>query len=444
MNRLAACVCLLAACAPSSEVLMSVDTDAPVPALFDRLRIDVSAPDGTLRETREISVTDEMFRARQVSFGVAAPVGESGWSVRLRLYRGPGSEPRRTSTIDGVVSLPPLDRTSVRPLSVFLETESIGIEQQPLESAPAAASSRVGSWDGAAPQPCSGSARAEEACVPGGAFLFGDTQINGLLPQLDTPSERLVVVDPFFIDVREVTVADFRRQMSKFSPSPLLDPVPQVKPFDPRQLNSWCLWTDAPGPNEQLPINCIGRQLARRYCRSLGKDLPSEAQLEFLASGRGRENVYVWGHDEPTCGDAVWGLAGGGGAASALLAVSYDGTCLPASSAGGAAAPGHGARDRLTLPDPGGGSAREVLDLAGNLAEWASDTWSRASEPFWSGAGVLRNPVANLQSIDDQRETSRGGYWYGSPLALRAGSRVPMLTDSYSNGLGFRCARPAR
>ena len=433
----AALALFAASCAPSSQVLLYVDTDAPE-ALFDRLRIDVLDDAGETRETREVAVSGELFRAQRVSFGVATPVAASGYSVRLRLFRSASAatrEPPPSSTIDAVVTLPPLDLIGVRALTALLETESIGVERSIDAAAGAPPGSRIGSWDGAAERPCAGEPRAEEACVPGGAFLLGDPRIVGLLPQIDTPAERLVLLDAYFLDTHEVTVADFRRQMSQFPPSTLLDPIPQKTPFDPRQHDSWCLWTDAPGPNEALPMNCIGRDLARGYCRSLGKDLPSEAQLEFVASGRGAERAYVWGNDEPGCGDAVWGLAGAGGAMSAMLAASYDGTCLPPSSSGAPSAPGGGARDRVQLGN------REVVDLAGNVSEWVLDAWSRNSEAYWSGPGVLRNPVADLRSEDDEVLTARGGFWYGTPISLRAGYRSPQLADSYSNGLGFRCAR---
>jgi formylglycine-generating enzyme len=429
----------LAACAPSSQALIEVDTDAPS-ALFDRLRIDVLDGDGETRDSREVAVSAEQFRARQVSFGVATPVGAGGFTARLRLYRGAGTstrEPPRSAVIDGVLTLPVLEASGVRRLAVTLETENIGVEHQ-LEPTASASGSRVDTWDGARDQPCNGQPRSDEACVPGGAFLIGDPQIAGILPELDTPYERLVVVDAFFLDVHEVTVAEFRRQLSELVPAPLFDPVPQPATFDPTQLDSWCVWTDAAGSNEDLPLNCVGRDTARRYCTSLGKDLPSEAQLEFAASGRGRENLFAWGRDPPACGDAVWGLAGAGGATSALLSVSYDGSCLPPGSAGGPAPPGRGARDRVVLGD------RTVVDLAGNLSEWVLDTWSRSTEAFWSGAGVLRNPVADLIGKDPQTASTRGGFWYGSPISLRAGYRAPQAAAGYSNGLGFRCARSAR
>jgi len=448
MKRWLAGLLLVAGCVPSSEVLLAVDTDAPVPRLFDRLRIDIAGPDGTVRDRRDVEVSAEMFRAQAVSFGIATRVGETGWTVRLRLYRAAGSptrDPPVASSLDALVQLPALDRTSIERRWVSLDTESIGVPRHPVAAvSEGPVASRVGSWDGAADRPCVGTARPEEACVPGGSFLFGDPQIVGLTPVLDEPSERLVVVDPYFLDVREVTVAEFRHQMSHFAPSPLLDPTPQAKPFDPGNENSWCLWTDAAGPNEDLPLNCVGRDTARRYCRSLGKDLPTEAQFEYLASGRGAERVYLWGHDEPRCADAIWGLAGAGGAVSALLSVSYDGTCLPPSASGGVAPPGQGALDRMAMPDPAGGPAREVVDLAGNVSEWALDVWSRSTEPYWSGAGVLRNPVANLASDDVQTQTARGGYWFGAPVTLRAGFRQPQRTNAYSAGGGFRCARPAQ
>src|SRR5205085_185283 len=91
------------------------------------------------------------------------------------------------------------------------------------------------------------------------------------------------------------------------------EPYPWNGQRDPTQGMSWCTWTLGPSASDpddehaKLPLNCVGWDTARAYCHLLGKDLPTEAQLEFLASGRGFEFSYAWGEDDPDCGDTVWG-----------------------------------------------------------------------------------------------------------------------------------------
>jgi formylglycine-generating enzyme required for sulfatase activity len=175
----------------------------------------------------------------------------------------------------------------------------------------------------------------------------------------------------------------------------------------------------------------------------VGGDLPSEAQLEFVASGRGREWGYAWGNDEPTCGDAVWGRGRGGGLGSA--ASNADDTCLQPADLGGVLGAGSGARDRLTLVDQTTQTSLEVLDLAGNVAEWAVDSWNRLSEPFWASPGVLTDPVATQASaVDpDLLYVVRAGNWTNVPYQLRAGYREGS-PEAVSYGVGFRCAYPAK
>src|SRR6185436_233528 len=123
---------------------------------------------------------------------------------------------------------------------------------------------------------------------------------------------------------------------------------------------SWCNWTQMPA-FEDLPINCINKDLAAATCKSFGKELPSEAQYEFAATGRGAEWAYPWGNDEPTCDDAVWGRGGFGGPTAAYGYADSD--CRPSSDFGGTLPGAIGRLDRVALTD-GAGARREVVDLA--------------------------------------------------------------------------------
>lgn len=71
--------------APYGEALLVVDTDLPVPAVVDRLRIDAYAPDGTWFDS--VDVARPAANDWPVSFGVAAPDASArDVLVRLRAY----------------------------------------------------------------------------------------------------------------------------------------------------------------------------------------------------------------------------------------------------------------------------------------------------------------------------------------------------------------------
>ena len=58
-------------------------------------------------------------------------------------------------------------------------------------------------------------------------------------------------------------------------------------------------WTDAPGDNEQLPMNCVGFYEAFAFCLWDGGRLPTEAEWESVAAGGEENRLYPWGSTAP-------------------------------------------------------------------------------------------------------------------------------------------------
>jgi formylglycine-generating enzyme required for sulfatase activity len=136
---------------------------------------------------------------------------------------------------------------------------------------------------------------------------------------------------------------------------------------------------------------------AAAFCRWAGGALPTSDQLAFAAAGRGARR-YAWGDTGAVCRRAAWGLVAGPcgwGATGPELAGSH----------------------------PDGASPEGVLDLAGNVAEWAVAAGG--------GGGSLG-------------EVRGGSFADGAASALRAWQRRALPQDARAPDVGVRCVRPTR
>jgi formylglycine-generating enzyme required for sulfatase activity len=165
-------------------------------------------------------------------------------------------------------------------------------------------------------------------------------------------------------------------------------------------------WTDAAGPNERLPINCVSWFEAFAFCAWDGGFLPTEAEWNFAAAGGDEQRVYPWSSPPSSTaiddGDAVYC-----GATCALAPV--------------------GSRS------PAGDGRWGQADLAGEVWEWNLDWMQDYAEPCVDCAVVG----------DGTYRIARGGGFKTPENTLRAGARswgTPAERDSF---FGFRCARAA-
>jgi sulfatase modifying factor 1 len=443
------CACGQPAPPPAGQILLYVDTDAVLPGpvsgapsvpLFDRLRVDVVAPgaDAGAVQTNEFELTSDRLATMSASVGIRTPVGAGGYAARLRIFRSAfasaSGDPDPDSTIDVTVALPAVAAEGVTEVTAVLHTDDVGVPVgtdapiDPVAGRPSA--SLVGTWPGAAPVGCSGKGGPGEVCIPGGAFWLGTTDVE--IPHDNAAyalRPRLVTLSPFWLGDREVRVDALRATGQQ--------PHAWTGSSAGTAWDDWCTFTAAPGPNESRPVNCVGWSDARAHCNSLGADLPTEAQLEYAAGGL-TNHRFVWGEENPQCGDAIWGGGGAGfyGYFSFICAPDAPSAApLPVEA-------GKRARDQLVLP--GGGV---VYDLAANLVEWAVDRWNGPDEPCWRQPGVYQNPACNQKSpsLGDVRAV-RAGSWIDSGEYLLATNRdagdSSSPTDpSVGPALGFRCAR---
>ena len=173
---------------------------------------------------------------------------------------------------------------------------------------------------------------------------------------------------------------------------------------------SFHTWTDPPGQNESLPINCIDWYEAYAFCIWDGGFLPSEAEWEDAAAGGAEQRAYPWGSADPV--SSLYLISDcnyppGSNACAGFLNIAPVGT--------------------TTL-----GSARwGQLDLAGELAEWTLDWYA----PYL-------DPCADCVYLTDfSYRVVRGGSFGTDTEDVFPMSRDGDVAGSRNSFYGVRCAR---
>ncbi len=450
-----------AACAsepePRAQLLVQIDTDAPVvgqlgegvdlsPAVaVDTVRIDVIGSDREVYDSRDVTAADP--RDWPISFGIETRPGTSPVvRLRMRAFRASlasrgllndttTTEPRENVVIDRIVDLEQPQR-GVRTVRVVLATACFGApasfqadaktcvdgarrEARPSEGVlERTASSLVGTAPEARERRCSAEAPSGARCVPGGATVLGDPRIDGAVSGVPTAPQRPVLVSPFFLDELEFTVGRYRRLVERGA----IDVLPLVRDSSDssRQFCTWLGASDA--TNDGYPLNCISFEAAAKACALEGGRLPTEAQWEHAARGRGRGHVYPWGDALPECCSASMGR------------VSLPGTrvqCGPAKGVEPAASHLGGSCTSADVSIDG------VVDLAGSLSEVTADGGADYSDPCWTGPGLRADPECGEQRTVGL-PFARGGDWSAGSAVLASGHR--RSTAMPSNTTGFRCA----
>ena len=266
--------------------------------------------------------------------------------------------------------------------------------------------------------------------IPGGTYYRSyDVAADGMYPSTSFPA----TVSPFLLDKYEVTVGRFRKFVEAGG-GVLANPPPAGA--SARSLNgaagqggweaSWnenlpadkpaliaalkCdatfqSWTDAPGPNEELPINCLTWYEAFAFCAWDGGFLPTEAEWNFAATGGSEQRAYPWSNPPS--------------------ATTIDCTRANYSSCSGAPVP-------VGSTSPQGDGRWRQADLAGNVWEWTLDWYS----------DVYSNPCDNCADTNPTaKRANRGGSFGFVSTYLRSGLRGFELPLPQHASIGVRCAR---
>ena len=496
------------ACAPSApsrdELVVILDTDAPVPSWVDHLHVEVYDAAGTsLVSQRDYAFPDPADWP--FSFGMHPSSGEGGVAARLRVRAYNSTRPISiwsaavsgatfapgdpdgydpVYTIDRVVNVATAQGSGVVQARITLRGDCLGVPADvvagttcldtPGQSVPApveavapfsttVAPSVVGSWAAAAPVDCTVAARAEsgaydeELSVPGGIYVMGDARDDHAIPDvgnmLEYP-ERIVQVSPFLFDRYEVSVGRFRAAMQDAT-NPFVPPTEPNVPDAPVDCGDevnyrFCTWRGAAATPDAtldaLPLNCVDDTTAQAFCQWEGGDLPSEAQWEYAAAQAFREvkSFYPWAEATVSCDIASYGR---------WNVDLQTGECghgvecglLPVNApfGGGPASPdctGADCARDVTPAPPGHGG---FVGLAGNVSEWVLDYNFAFDAPCWQNAPRL-DPVCS-DTTDNPTRMYRGGSWMTAGLltanSLRTGGIAEAPLLAQYGAVGFRCAR---
>lgn len=238
------------------------------------------------------------------------------------------------------------------------------------------------------------------ACIEGGYFIRGSD--DG--PKNTRPKAR-IWLETFYMDLYEVTFEEYQScvRAGKCNPS-----GPQYKDFSrPRQPIVGVSWYDAD-----------------KYCKAMGKHLPTESEWEKAARGPDGD-LYPWGNQPATCERAIiMDKTGRGCGVKKLGGHPEKGRTWEV----GSRPPGH----------------YGLFDMAGNswewVADWYSDSYYACGEdcfgvnPKGPCKGAETCPGRNMKIV-------RGGSWYWPSEYATAIYRRPHYPNNKPfHHFGFRCA----
>ncbi|HOL18851.1 MAG TPA: bifunctional serine/threonine-protein kinase/formylglycine-generating enzyme family protein [Candidatus Hydrogenedens sp.] len=213
--------------------------------------------------------------------------------------------------------------------------------------------------------------------LEGGYFLMGNDEV------VEESPEEEVFVEPFWMDIYPVTVAEYQKYIEATGA-----PLPRY-------------WHDPVLNGPDQPIVGISWFEANEYAQWAGKMLPSEKEWEFAA--RGKENrKYPWGNTPPD-----------------TIHCNYNNYL--------------GIPSIVTMHEEGR-TPDGICDLAGNVMEWTRDYYLPYSVAR-SQPDKIPNPPLRVV---------RGGCWSSSSNEITCTARKGLFPETRTNTVGFRCILPLK
>ncbi len=251
------------------------------------------------------------------------------------------------------------------------------------------------------PDPPDSAAPEDMVLIPAGKFQMGSNAGH-----FDEKPVHTVYVDAFYMDVYEVTNAQYKAFVDA-NPQWGKDQIPS-RYHDGNYLKPWN-GNGYPSGKGRHPVTYVSWYGAMAYAEWAGKRLPTEAEWEKAARGGLVGKKYPWG-DVIHKGKA-----------------NYD-------------------NNDTTRVGSYPSNEYGLYDMAGNVWEWCLDEY----QGDYYKISPQRNPIARVWSITDiisnftdikKDRVLRGGSWDGNPSSLRVADRrgnAPTFTNLY---FGFRCAK---
>jgi formylglycine-generating enzyme required for sulfatase activity len=161
-------------------------------------------------------------------------------------------------------------------------------------------------------------------------------------------------------------------------------------------------------------VNCLNWYDAEAFCIWDGGRLPTDAELNYAASGGSEQRLYPWGSAAPDCTYANY-MGGTGG----------SGYCVSPS----------GAPNPVGSESPKGDGKYGQTDLAGNLAEWVQDSMGASTTSYL-------NPCTNCAVLSSSGpKLQRSGFFSIPAGGLTSASHGYTEPGTRAYISGARCAR---
>lgn len=308
----------------------------------------------------------------------------------------------------------------------------------------------------------------EMVLIPSGTFMMGASDNQWALPR-ESPQHK-VKVDAFYMDVHEVTNAQFakfveatgyvtiaerpidweemKKQLPPGTPKPaddVLQPGSMVF-VAPEQVTNledfsqWWQWVHGAnwrhplGPDSSIdglenhPVVHIAYFDALAYAKWIGKRLPTEAEWEWAARGGLNDNLYTWGTEYVETGDPKCNF--------------WTGT-FPTENT---KADGYYYTAPVKSYPPNG---YNLYDMAGNVWEICADWFDEHYYDSFDAEVAAENPIGPNQSNYarepfDPKRVVRGGSFLCNDnycSSYRVSARMPNSQDTGMNHTGFRLVK---
>jgi len=305
------------------------------------------------------------------------------------------------------------------------------------------------------------------AWIPGGELTQGAVPQDEMAMGHEKPANK-VLVNGFFMDVTEVTNAQFKKfvaatsyetiaeraidweemkkQLPEGTPKPhdsIMQPgsltfkktkEPVANLYDFSQWWNWTIganWQHPNGPESSIkgkenePVVHIAYEDALAYCEWAGRRLPTEAEWELAAKGNHQNGTYFWGDDETEL---------------SKRANTWEGQ-FPVNNTKTDGFEARAPVKSFTPNDFG------LYDMAGNVWEWTSDWYNTNYYQEIATAGlVLKNPKGANSPFNERdpyakEKVMKGGSFLCNAsycASYRTSSRMATSLDSSLEHLGFR------